>query len=114
MAVPAQAPSFHLSPLRRACHRYCRLRPDCVRASLRNHLLALALWRQEGGAVSCGDRKAPAGQSRTVGGCDEDLLKDVPQTAVDAAHERLVEQLTEFFKKNPPKGRKGHHMNPSG
>ena len=68
-----------------------------LRASLRNHLLALALWRQEGGAVSCGNRKAPAGQSRTVGGCDEDLLKDVPQTAVDAAHERLVEHLTEFF-----------------
>jgi hypothetical protein len=33
----------------------------------------------------------------------DDLLKDIPETSVDAAHERLVGRLTEFLQKNPPK-----------
>jgi hypothetical protein len=31
------------------------------------------------------------------------LLKDMPETAVDAAHERLVQHLTDFLQRNPPK-----------
>jgi len=37
-----------------------------------------------------------------VAACN-DLLKDLPQTPVDAAHERLVQHLTEFLQRNPPK-----------
>ena len=33
----------------------------------------------------------------------DDLLKDIPETPVDAADERLVQHLTEFLRKNPPK-----------
>jgi hypothetical protein len=33
----------------------------------------------------------------------DDLLKELPQTPVDAAHERLVQHLTEFLQRNPPK-----------
>src|ERR1039457_1962057 len=47
--------------------------------------------------------RLPADKIQKFAAASDDLLKDIPETAVDAAHERLVQYLTEFLQKNPPK-----------
>lgn len=72
------------------------------------HLYATTFWYWFYGARRVArslaeSGKLPADKVERFVAATDDLLKDVPQTAVDAAHERLVEHITEYFQKNPPK-----------
>jgi hypothetical protein len=72
------------------------------------HLYTPTIWLWFVGASRAARYLAESGQlpadkvERFVAASD-DLRRDIQQTAGDAAHERLVEQLTEYLKKNPPK-----------
>jgi hypothetical protein len=46
--------------------------------------------------------KLPADKIERFVAASDDLLKDIPEHPVDAAHERLVQHLTELIQKNPP------------
>jgi hypothetical protein len=48
-------------------------------------------------------QKYPADKVKKFVAASDDLLKDIPETSVDAAHERLVQHLTDLLRKNPPK-----------
>lgn len=47
--------------------------------------------------------KLPADKVKAFVAASDALLEDMPETSVDAAHERLVQHLTDFLKKHPPK-----------
>jgi hypothetical protein len=72
------------------------------------HLLTATFWRwfRDAGRAAeylAKSGKLPADKVERFLAARNDLLKDIPENAVDTAHERLVEQLTEHFQKNPPK-----------
>jgi len=72
------------------------------------HLIAPTIWRwfwNAGRAARylAASGKLPADKVDRFMAASDDLLKDIPQTGGDSAHGRLVEQLTEYFQKNPPK-----------
>jgi hypothetical protein len=48
-------------------------------------------------------QKLPSDKVEKFAAASDDLLKDIPETPVDAAHERLVQHLTDLLRKNPPK-----------
>ena len=48
-------------------------------------------------------KRLPADNVEKFVAAGDELLKDIPETPVNAAHERLIRHLTEFLEKNPPK-----------
>jgi hypothetical protein len=49
-------------------------------------------------------QKLPAEKIDRFKAAADELLKSMPETAADSAAEKLVQELADFLKKNPPKG----------
>jgi hypothetical protein len=49
-------------------------------------------------------QKLPADKIDKFEAAADELLKSMPETAADSAAEKLVQQLADFLKKNPPEG----------
>ena len=72
------------------------------------HLYTPSIRQTTNGAVRsvrffAESQKLPPDKVEKFAAASDDLLKDIPETPVDAAQERLVGHLTEYLKKNPPK-----------